>query len=159
MPNHNPLSIANEFIELSGGPLNQMQLQKLVYIAHGWNLAINNYPLVSGTFEAWDGGPVMRMIWNHLRDFGFNGEQSRLVEPIKRAKYSAQLSSEERNVIQSVWNKYSRFSGIQLSEMTHQPGTPWSNAYFGFGRNSPLNNQEIRQHFTELAIAGRQKAG
>lgn len=35
MPGHDPRAIANEFLKLNGAPLNQMKLQKLVYIAHG----------------------------------------------------------------------------------------------------------------------------
>ena len=57
MPNHNALAIMNEFVERAR-PVNlpQMKFQKLVYMAHGWNLAINNDPLVSNRIEAWDGG-------------------------------------------------------------------------------------------------------
>lgn len=46
---HSPIAIANEFIRRAvkdGHGLDQMQLQKLVYIAHGWNLAVNGEPLV-----------------------------------------------------------------------------------------------------------------
>ncbi|MBL4556355.1 MAG: hypothetical protein JKP98_01510 [Rhodobacteraceae bacterium] len=53
MPSHDPRAIANEFIKLNGGNMNQMKLQKLVYISHGWNLAINREHLVSGRIEAW----------------------------------------------------------------------------------------------------------
>jgi uncharacterized phage-associated protein len=151
---HDPKAIANEFIKLNGNrPPNQMWLQKLVYMAHGWNLAINNAPLVTPPIEAWDGGPVMRTIWNHLRDLGHNagwllGKSS--VEP-----YEAQLTDSEKAVIQHVWNRYGGYSGRDLSEMTHQEGTPWSNAYFGRGRNAWLSDDDIKQHFTELALAGR----
>ncbi len=41
MPQFDPRAVANEFLKLNGGPMNQMKLQKLVYMAHGWNLAIN----------------------------------------------------------------------------------------------------------------------
>ena len=158
MPNFNPLSVANEFIRLNGGAMNQMRLQKLIYFAHGWNLAVNRQPLVAATIEAWDGGPVVRRLWNHLRDYGHNAEGGLLAEPAKGTPYRAELSAEERAVIDHVWRKYGNYTGLQLSEMTHQPGTPWTNAYFRGGRNSPLSNSDILQHFTEMAIAGRQAA-
>ena len=65
--------IANEFIRRAaaeGRALTQMQLQKLVYIAHGWNLAINGDKLTSDDPQAWDYGPVYRDLWNALRSYG-----------------------------------------------------------------------------------------
>lgn len=151
---HDPRAIANEFLKLAGNkPVNQMWLQKLVYMAHGWNLAINNEPLVRGRIEAWDGGPVMRLIWDHLRDFGRNA--GGLFGKNKDTPLEADLSDAERAVIGRVWKRYGNYSGRQLSDMTHQEGTPWSNAYFGRGRNARLLDEDIKQHFTDLAIAGR----
>lgn len=154
MANHDPRAIANEFIKLNGGQMNQMKLQKLVYIAHGWNLAINQEALVSGRIEAWDGGPVMRSIWNHLRDFGLNALGG-LMGRSEREPFVAELSNSEREIINHVWKKYGAYTGLELSNMTHEPGTPWSNAYFGKGRNSSLVQSDIQQHFIELALAGR----
>lgn len=151
---HDPRAIANEFLKLNGNRgYNQMWLQKLVYMAHGWNLAINDAPLVSGRIEAWDGGPVMRSIWNHVRDFGRNA--GLLFGKSAEEPYEADLTESERAVIQHVWKRYGGYSGQQLSDMTHQEGTPWSNAYFGRGRNSRLLDDDIKQHFTDLALAGR----
>lgn len=151
---YDPRAIANEFIKLAGNrPMSQMQMQKLVYIAHGWNLAINDAPLVDGRIEAWDGGPVMRSIWNHIRDFGRNADG--LFGKSAKEPYSAELTDGEKGLFQQVWNRYGGYTGVELSEMTHQEGTPWSNAYFGRGRNAPLLNSDIKQHFTELAMAGR----
>ena len=151
---HDPRAIANEFLKLKvGQPINQMWLQKLVYMAHGWNLAINGEPLVSGRIEAWDGGPVMRAIWNQMRDLGRNANGLFGMAPDQ--PYGADLTDSERAVIEQVWQRYGGYSGRQLSDMTHQEGTPWSNAYFGRGRNAKLLDEDIKQHFTELAIAGR----
>jgi len=152
---HDARAIANEFVKLKDGPVNQMWLQKLVYIAHGWNLAINGEPLIEDRVEAWDGGPVFRIIWNHFRDFGLNTKKcllgNRDGEPFK-----ADLSDSERAIIGHVWKRYGSYSGRELSEMTHQEGTPWSNTYFGKGRNRALDADDIKQHFTELALAGRE---
>jgi len=158
MASHNALAIANEFLDRNGAALPQMKLQKLVYIANGWNLAINREPLIAGRFEAWDGGPVVRKIWNHIRDFGFNCDNRKLAPKGKSEPFSVQLDQKEADVIDHVWSRYGQYTGLELSEMTHQPGTPWSNAYYGSGRNSILPQTDIHQHFVELALAGRTEA-
>ena len=55
-------TIAGYFIERSNqesAPLSVLQLIKLVYISHGWNLALNDIPLISDKIEVWKYGPVM----------------------------------------------------------------------------------------------------
>ena len=98
----------------------------------------------------------MRVIWNHLRDFGLNAAGG-LFGDNKNEPYTANLSANEQSVIRHVWRKYGQHSRLELSEMTHKPGTPWSNSYFGSGRNSALTQSEIQQHFIELALAGRKQ--
>lgn len=154
MPHQDARAVANEFIQLnSNQTFSQMWLQKLVYIADGWNLAINSEPLTDARIEAWDGGPVFRVIWNHIRDFGVDAKTRLLCldgRPLK-----AQLSRSENDVIQHVWRRYGGYTGLELSKMTHQEGTPWSNAYYGRGQNAALNETEIRNHFVGIALAGR----
>lgn len=157
MANHDALAIANEFLKKNACAMPQMKLQKLVYIANGWNLAINREPLVRDRFEAWDGGPVVRKIWNHIRDFGYSAVNGLLAPWRSDQPYETELTDAEKAVIDHVWARYGRYSGLELSEMTHQPGTPWSNAYYGSGRNAALLETDIQQHFIELALAGRQQ--
>ena len=99
-------------------------------------------------------GPVIRSIWNHIRDYT-NFNTNFLCFPNSNRVIRVELKDEERIVIDHVWNKYKHFSAVELSNMTHQPGTPWANAYFGIGRNAQLQNDDIRQHFIELVLAGR----
>jgi len=155
MPNHNALAIANEFAERQSLAIPQMKLQKLVYMAHGWNLAINHEPLIADRIEAWDGGPVIRAIWDHIRDYGYNNKNRLLKNPLNNQPLKAVLSEKEQGIIDHVWSRYGGYSGLQLSNMTHKSGTPWSNAYFGRGRNAKLINSDIQKHFIELGLAGR----
>lgn len=157
MPHHFTKAIANEFLRLHGAPFApaQMQLQKLVYIANGWNLAINDAPLVNEVPEAWDGGPVFRSIWDHIRDHGLNRDTCLMEHPRTKEPYQTQLSDAERAVIRHVWNRYQKYSGRELSQMTHQPGTPWTETYLKHGRNNPIPNELVKRHYVELALAGR----
>lgn len=160
------MAIANEFLKLQGpdGGLTQMQLQKLVYIANGWNLAINGEPLVDEDAEAWDNGPVFRELWDHVTKYG-SSRITQLISPDTRRSffgkkpssepYTAKLTESERGVIEHVWRRYGKKGAFNLSNLTHQPGTPWYKAYFGIGRNAKLDQDDIRKHYTKLAQAAR----
>lgn len=163
MPRHAPQAIANEFIrrfrlENPGFTPNQTWLQKMVHVANGWNLAINDEPLVNQAPEAWDNGPVFRQIWNHIRDWGYNAEGGLLGTAGTNKPIEADLSDAERAVISHVWGRYGGLSGQELSRMTHEPDTPWTLAYVARGKNSRLNENEIRDHYIKLALEGREQA-
>lgn len=152
MPNYSPAAVANAFADLAGHAMPQMKLQKLTYIADGWNLAIAGVPLVDAQPEAWDNGPVFRSIWNRLRDLG---SASGKVRDYDGSTPTAAFTDPERAVVQHVWNKYGQKSARELSDLTHQPNTPWSRSYYGRGRNAVIPNDDIRAHYLALAQAGR----
>ena len=154
---HSAKAIVNEFLRRRKDTAwpQQMHIQKLAYIAHGWNLAINGEPLIDEQPQAWDNGPVFRSVWDHIRDFGYRGENNTLVDPVSREEIKTDLSPSEKQIIDAVWKRYGPISASKLSDMTHEPGTPWYTAYFGRHRNARLDNEEIREHYTQIAMAGR----
>lgn len=157
------VAIANEFLRKDGGAsLTQMQLQKLVYFAHGWSLGLLGQPLTIEQPEAWDYGPVYADLYDHTKLFGRSPIGRELTpdddQPArffghgtpKAAPYRAQLTGSERAIIDQVWARYGRLSGARLSALTHQDGTPWSESYNG-RRNATIDNEVIARHFLELA--------
>ena len=157
-------AIANEFIRRAraeGRTLTQMQLQKLVYIAHGWNLAVNGRPLTYDAPEAWDYGPVYRELHRALRPYGRDGVTS----DIRNSDYVvgsfdedpgaftiAKLDADETAVIDRVYQDYGKFHAFQLSALTHRPGTPWTKFYNdGQGRSEEIHADLIRTYFVDLA--------
>lgn len=154
---HSSLAIANEFIRRAQGarPLTHMQVQKLVYLAHGWNLGAYSRGLIEDDVEAWEFGPVIRRLYDALRGYG-RGPVTRLIRwgddtPFKSDDYEeayAQLTAEENEIVNLVWEKYGSFPAFKLSALTHEPGTPWSNA-FNQGRNRVIKTDSIRNYFAE----------
>src|SRR5215510_7158653 len=60
---------ANWFLDL-GQPLTPMKLQKLVYFAHGWSLALTGVPLIKDAVEAWRYGPVIPALYHEFKHNG-----------------------------------------------------------------------------------------
>lgn len=157
--------IANEFIRRAAAEkraLTQMQLQKLVYIAHGWNLAINGEKLTHDDPQAWDYGPVYRDLWEALRTYGrapvtreiLNGEYlpGVLDDETAGTPARARLSEDEQAIIDRVYQSYGRFHAFKLSALTHEPDTPWTQVYGeGGGRFHEITPDQIRQYFLDLA--------
>lgn len=159
------VEIANEFLKLAdaSGKLTQMQLQKLTFIADGWSWVINGNDLVKDMAEAWSYGPVFPDLYNHTKFFGADAiPKGRLITPddssmhffdgnsVEVAPYKADIEQGEKSVIEHVWSRYGNVSGIELSKMTHQPGTPWFNA-FRRGKNSQIRTDDIIAHYEALA--------
>ncbi len=154
MPDFEPAVIANQFVDRSYEYLSQLKLQKLTYLAHGWHLAIKGSPLVSGNIEAWDNGPVFRSVWNRIRDFG-RDEEGHILNSEKKP-FKAELEEFERELMDHVWERYGDYPAMRLSHMTHQPNTPWAQAYFEQGRNAIIGNDVTKEYFLKLANTPKQ---
>ena len=138
-------AVANYFLdaaERDGKTLNPMKIQKLVYIAHGWHLALRERPLIHESAEARDYGPVIGDLYREFARFGNGPITARAteVEGIRNPGgiMSADISikkptvdecsdkpDDTRRFLDRVWEVYSGFTAVQLANMTHEPGTPW----------------------------------
>ncbi|QLH42366.1 MAG: DUF4065 domain-containing protein [Coxiellaceae bacterium] len=47
-----------------------MKLAKLIYVAHGWSLALNDVPLIDEAVQAWKFGPVIESVYHEFKHFG-----------------------------------------------------------------------------------------
>ena len=121
-------SVANSFLELARRDekfLTNMQLQKLVYIAHGYSLAKLRQPLFHDNIHAFEWGPVIPNLYKTLRRYGA-GEVKDFIPTGERA---IPEDSPEMEIIKEVWDDYKEYSGIELSALTHRQGAPWSETW------------------------------
>lgn len=166
-------AIANAFLdfaEADGVRLSPLKLQKLVYIAHGWHLAINDAPLVDDEFpEAWQYGPVYPSLYHEFKEFGRGSITSRATDfqrdgsgPLDFQVVVPSVDPSDDNTnefLKTVWSKYGGFSGFALSEATHKDGTPWSDvrAESGGTRNADIRDELVKAHYRSLATARSKK--
>lgn len=142
------MEIADEILKIgkrAGRSFTPMQLMKLVYIAHGWSLAILDRDIFQDRIEAWKYGPVIPALYQATRQFRRKPIPHDLIDEDSPPKVSREVLS----FLQDVVDKYGHLSGIQLSKLTHRPGTPWDQVYEPGGSNIEISDRLIKQHYSE----------
>ncbi|MGF7206720.1 putative phage-associated protein [Skermanella aerolata] len=132
-------AVANEFLALgrlepSAPPIDQMKLQKLLFYAHAWHLALHDQALFEEDFEAWPWGPVVRDIYSQTRKYGKNPVSEELMELQRTGDNVLDYTfviphidvRETKEFIRQIWDVHKSYSGVQLSNSTHAPGEPWT---------------------------------
>ncbi|MDR3228839.1 MAG: DUF4065 domain-containing protein [Puniceicoccales bacterium] len=163
MPQYTALTVANTFIGLAkseGWALTNMQVQKLVFLAHGFHMAhpwFKREALVSEPVEAWRWGPVFPSLYTKLKEFG--GQPIREPIPAKRGEQPSAVPDTDPAyaLIKAVWKAYGKFNGIQLSRMTHLPGSPWQQVW-DFIPRGIIPNELISNYYEGLTSKNVSKA-
>lgn len=139
-------SLIADYILFSGAEkgkgFDRLKLLKLVYIAHGFFLALHERPLVSEPVEAWQYGPVFRDLYLKIVDkTNSNQVTTSLVSPKK-----PELDTDACKVIDKVMDAYCDLDGVFLSFLTHKQGTPWTETYQA-GKNVIIPNDLIKIYY------------
>ncbi|MEJ8756375.1 type II toxin-antitoxin system antitoxin SocA domain-containing protein [Pontibacter sp. H259] len=157
------LAVANYFIQKSeetGYELTPMKVIKLVYIAHGWHLGLLKKPLIEEEVQAWQYGPVIETVYHAFKRFG----ASRIEGPADTGNFFKSNipqveDSQVKGLLDSVWKAYGKFSGTQLSALTHQPNTPWDIVWNHPSYRNLFNiipNDLIQEHYEQIINARRE---
>jgi uncharacterized phage-associated protein len=114
----------------AGDLVSNLKLQKLVYYAQGFHLAMESSPLFNERIEAWEHGPVCVLLYEEYKQYG-----SDAIPAPDTDAYDI-FSDATRKVLEMVYNYYGQFSAWMLRNLTHED-IPWLNAY------RKRNNHEI----------------
>ena len=135
------LSLCND--EESGDLISNLKIQKLVYYAQGFSLAINNKPLFKEKIQAWTHGPVVPELYNKYKDYGSGALPSTNLD-IDFDKFS----DEDKELLDDVYDVYGQFSAWKLRNMTHEEA-PWKSSYQP-GKSNEISNEKLREYFLTL---------
>ncbi len=121
-------------------PLTQLQLQKLLFYVWGALLSRNAALAASAafTFEAWKYGPVVRPLWERLRDHG--------PSVIPRAALGEPLAADAvvLEAVDDILAVYGQLSAGALVQASHEE-SPWREASASLDRHIP--HETIAKHF------------
>ena len=152
-------AVANKFLQLAkhdGKTITPLKMQKLVYFAHGWHLALFGKPLIAEVIQAWQYGPVISSLYQKFKHYGASpiDRYARVITqdgplPARLDREGASESEIEnaRAVIKRVWQQYGRFSASQLTTLTHGSDAPWSKVPNKELPETPIPDRMIRAYF------------
>ena len=147
--------VANYILDLAdrdGVAVTPMKLQKLVYIAYGWAMALYDLQLFREQIQAWKHGPVIPSLFHEFkvytnnpitgRSFELNRDGSTWISSIPR------LDREARGAVSGTWRAYGHLTAANLRSRTHAPDAPWSQVYDGEVKHGTvIPTGLIREHF------------
>ena len=108
-------------------------------------LGLYRQPMSAQPVYAWQYGPVIPDVYHGIKRHGRNPVRSTL------ACLDDGFDELELDLIGQLYDAYSEFSGIQLSQMTHAEGSPWRKVWDTRGRNAIIPNGFIEDHFRALS--------
>lgn len=153
---YSALLIADYFLANSAKPLTAMHLIKLTYIAHGFVLAFTKQPLIDERVEAWKYGPVIPALYHAYK--GSGGRDIRKLEycgtelsdkeiGARREFLKSRIGPKISNVLDQIIDIYGSKSALELSALTHKPGTPWDQCRTPNELFTLIPNGIIQEHY------------
>lgn len=120
------IDVANYFLqkdlqEDDVNSITNLKMQKLVYYAQGFHLALFGGPVFEEEINAWLHGPVVRELYDHCKDSG----KSPLPWDYDINAY-AKFNEEQQGLLDEVFSEFGQYTAWRLRDMTHEE-SPWLN--------------------------------
>ena len=127
-----------------------LKLNKLVYIALGFSLALEDFDLFKEEVQAWKMGPVIPEVYH---SFKYN-KYKNIKEPILEDgdELVPKITKDSNGVydlLNEVLSVYKGKDGMKLMEYTHRDGTPWS-AFYDGSRHKVIDRKYIKVYYKGL---------
>lgn len=155
------LSVANYFVQKSldgDKDLKPLKLMKLVYIAHGFMLALLDRSVFNRKYdkvEAWKYGPVVPSVYHSFKNFRNQPIDKKTViarsdDNVNFTFEEPMLSDQEATIVCNlVWNRYSKYDDGKLVDILHAKGTPWGRCYVP-DMNMPIPDGVTKAYYKGL---------
>ena len=163
---YSAIAVANAFLDIAKSKnvgLSPMKLQKLVYFAHAWYLAVRSASLIDEPVYAWKFGPVIKSVYHEFKSYGYDAitfpgtvlQPSGKADAIGNLGYEIAIpcidddDTDVQFLVENIWSVYGGMSAKQLSDLTHERDTAWGSTeqehLSGMSSDFVLNNDLIKQ--------------
>lgn len=128
----NPELVANSILVRAfrdNIPVSPMKLQKLLFFVTCLYQRNTSVRLLTESFQPWKYGPVVRSVHDEFKGFG----GSPITSYARDAQGNAYAANEDSNpplkqALDEIWSHMKNYTAVQLSRITHIPGSAWSKA-------------------------------
>ncbi len=153
-------TIANEFLQYSFDEehwINHLKLQRLVYLAHGWCLGLEEEPLIKEDIVAYQYVPIIFELYDQFIGYGLEPIASLYSPPIKDLLPAKTLSLQKSDtlfygVVEKIWDVFKSWTSGQLAVIGHGEGTPWD--IVKNNNQTIISHKILRDHFKKLSNCG-----
>lgn len=127
--------------------ISPMKLQKLMYFVACEYQKRTKMPLFTEQFEVWKYGPVLPSVYDEFKSYGSESISSYA----RDAKGISYIVDEDtapslKASIDLIWATFKGWGAIALSQITHEDGSAWSDAY---DRHlSTIENEKMKEDMT-----------
>jgi len=139
------LRAAYKICKLSDWTITNLEIQKILYLAHMIYLGRSDTLLINEEFKAWKYGPVLPKLYNLLKRFG--------IFPIKKYVFDndVKIIDDENinNLLTEAWEKLGYKSNWELVSITHRKKGAWKKVYEK-NKNNTITIDHIRNEYNEL---------
>lgn len=144
------LSAAKSLAASSDWNLTNLELQKIVYLAHMFYMGRHNgEPLVHGSFQAWDYGPVHPDLYHRAKIFGSDKVKSFIF------KDAEDPAGKEREILDEAFAAFGHIVVGKLVSATHRKGGAWEINYRPGERGVIIPNDDILAEYQGLRDDGK----
>lgn len=109
----------------TGETLDNMQLNKLLYLCQGYCIAQTGKRLFKENIEAWEHGPVIYEVYEKYNSFG----NKKITADCDKSVDNLGITSEDKSLIIEVLCEYGKKEGRVLARITHNKKAPWYTTY------------------------------
>lgn len=141
--------VAKSFIasfQKKDAEISNLKLQKLLYYAQGWHLALYGQPLFQDAIQAWVHGPVVPYVFREYKEYAWR--------PITKSVHPI-ITADEGFHLNEVIRVYGGFDAVTLERMTHRED-PWKNARGRLAPDEPshavISNSSMKTYFSDLKV-------
>ena len=114
-----------------GEVLTPLKLQKMMFYADAWHLALYDREITGEKFKAWVHGPVLISQYHRFKDFRWMPITSEITKP--------EVSPDLKSHLDEIIDIFGSETAVALERMTHQEA-PWLEARGDIPDDEPCDN-------------------